>query len=191
MQEFVKWQGLHLVGFRYASNPASLHIDHITAVGPYARVIIGADRTVNLTEALHPRGWHPKAAPAKETQAKEAQAKDAQATTAATAEKAPPASSKSSMAMTIGLVRIANGTADYADFSMQPNFATGIQDLHGTIKGLSSDPSSRATVSLQGRVDRYAPVDISGVVNLLAATTYSDISMKFQGLQLTRMTPYS
>ena len=74
---------------------------------------------------------------------------------------------------------------------MQPSFATGIQDLHGTIKGLSSDPGSRATVNLQGRVDRYAPVDISGVVNLLAATTYSDISMKFRGLQLTRMTPYS
>jgi hypothetical protein len=95
------------------------------------------------------------------------------------------------MGMTIGLVRIANGTADYADFSMQPNFATGIQDLHGTIKGLSSDPSSRATVHLQGRVDRYAPVDISGVINLLAATTYSDIRMKFRGLQLTRMTPYA
>jgi hypothetical protein len=74
---------------------------------------------------------------------------------------------------------------------MQPNFATGIQDLHGTIEGLSSDPSSRANVSLKGKVDRYAPVDISGVVNLLSASTYSDISMNFRGLELTRMTPYS
>jgi hypothetical protein len=180
-QDFVKWQGLHLVGLRFASSPASLHIEHIVAVAPYARVIIGADRTVNLSEALHPRGAHPQVAPAK----------GAQAGTAAAAGKALPPSAKTSMAMTIGLVRIANGTADYADFSMQPNFATGIQNLHGTIKGLSSDPSSRATVNLQGRVDRYAPVDISGVVNLLAATTYSDISMKFRGLQLTRMTPYS
>jgi uncharacterized protein involved in outer membrane biogenesis len=180
-QDFVKWQGLHLVGFRYASNPASLHIEDIVAVAPYARVIIGADHTVNLSEALHPRGAHPQAAPAK----------GAQPATVAAAGKAPSASSKTSMAMTIGLVRVANGTADYADFSMEPNFATGIQDLHGTVKGLSSDPSSRATVDLEGRVDRYAPVDISGVVNLLAATTYSDISMKFRGLQLTRMTPYS
>lgn len=176
-QDFVKWQGLHLVGFRYVSNPASLHIEHIVAVAPYARVIIGADRTMNLSEALHPRGAHPQPAPAKG-----AQKPSAQATT--------PTAGKS-MAMTIGQVRIANGTADYADFSMQPNFATGIQDLHGTIKGLSSDPSSRATVDLKGRVDRYAPVDISGVVNLLAARTYSDINMKFRGLQLTRMTPYS
>jgi hypothetical protein len=190
-QDFVKWQGLHVVGFRYASNPASLHIAHIIAVAPYARVIIGADHTVNISEALHPRGAHPKATPAEDTQAKDAPAKDAQAATAAANGKSVSGSAKPSMAMTIGLVRIANGTADYADFSMQPNFATGIQDLHGTIKGLSFDPGSRATVDLQGRVDRYAPVNISGVVNLLAATTYSDITMKFRGLQLTRMTPYS
>jgi hypothetical protein len=179
-QDFIKWQGLHIVGFRYASTPASLHIDHITAVAPYARVIIGADHTVNVSEALHPRGAHPKAS-----------AKTARTQAASAGGKPPSRSASASMAMTIGLVRIADGTADYADFSMQPNFATGIQDLHGTIKGLSSDPSSRATLDLQGRVDRYAPVDISGVVNLLAATTYTDVTMKFRGLELTRMTPYS
>jgi Domain of Unknown Function (DUF748) len=177
-QDFIKWQRLHIAGVRYASSPASLRIDHITVVGPYARVIIGADHTVNVSEALHPRGTR-RAAPVKTAQ-----------TTAASGN--PPASPHAaSMAIAIGLVRVANGTADYADFSMQPNFATGIQDLHGTIKGLSSDPGSRATVDLQGRVDHYAPVDISGVVNLLAATAYTDIRMSFRGLELTRMTPYA
>ena len=46
-------------------------------------------------------------------------------------------------------------------------------------------------MDLQGRVDRYAPVDIGGVVNLFAATTYADIKMTFRGLELTRMTPYA
>ena len=185
-QDFIKWQRLHIAGVRYASSPASLRIDHITIVGPYARVIIGADHTVNVSEALHPRGYR-KAAPVKTAQAA------AQTTAQTTAEggKAPASPHAASMAMAIGLVRVANGTADYADFSMEPNFATGIQDLHGSIKGLSSDPGSRATVDLKGRVDRYAPVDISGVVNLLAATTYTDIRMSFRGLELTRMTPYA
>jgi uncharacterized protein involved in outer membrane biogenesis len=177
-QDFIKWQRLHIAGFRYASSPASLRIEHITVVAPYARVIIGADHTVNVSEALHPRRSH-NAAVVKTAQ------------TAAASGKPPASSHAASMAIAIGLVRIANGTTDYADFSMQPNFATGIQDLHGTIKGLSSDPGSRATVDLQGRVDRYAPVDISGVVNLLAATTYTDIKMSFRGLELTRMTPYA
>ena len=177
-QDFIKWQRLHVAGIRYASSPASLRIEHITVVAPYARVIIGADHTVNVSEALHPRRSQ-KAAALKTAQ------------TAPASAKPPPSAHAASMAIAIGLVRIANGTADYADFSMQPNFATGIQDLHGTIAGLSSDPGSRATVDLQGRVDRYAPVDISGVVNLLAATTYSDIKMSFRGLELTRMTPYA
>lgn len=178
-QDFIKWQSLHVAGLRYVSSPASLRIEHVTVVAPYARVIIGADHTVNVSEALHPRGAR-----------KVVSAQTAPAPATAAGGK-PGARSGSTMAIAIGLVRIANGTADYADFSMEPNFATGIQDLHGTIKGLSSNPGSRATVDLQGRVDRYAPVDISGVVNLLAATTYTDIRMSFRGLELTRMTPYA
>ncbi|MDE2263257.1 MAG: DUF748 domain-containing protein [Gammaproteobacteria bacterium] len=184
-QDFVKWQGLHVIGFRYVSGPASLQIKRVIVVAPYARVIIGADHTLNVSEALHPRGYHPKAAAAKTAP------KKAERASAPAAGGNPPARASASMPMSIGLVRIANGTADYADFSMQPNFATGIQDLHGTIQGLSADPSSRASVDLQGRVDRYAPVDINGVVNLLSASTYTDIRMKFRGLELTRMTPYS
>ncbi|MFI4886199.1 MAG: DUF748 domain-containing protein [Steroidobacterales bacterium] len=179
-QDFVKWQGLHIVGMRYDSSPASLQIKRIVVVAPYARVIIGTDHTFNVSEALHPRGFHPQAAPPKGRQE-----------SAPAAGAKPAAGSGASMPMSIGLVRIANGTADYSDFSMQPNFATGIEDLHGTIKGLSSDPSSRASVDLQGRVNQYAPVDIDGVVNLLAASTYTDITMKFKGLELTRMTPYA
>jgi hypothetical protein len=184
-QDFVKWQALHIAGFRYVSSPASLQVKRVAIVAPYARVIIGADHTFTVSEALHPRSFHPEAAAAKAGHAKAAQA----GTTAAAGN--APARSSPSMPMSIGLVRIANGTADYADFSMQPNFAAGIQDLRGTIKGLSSDPRSRATVDLRGRVDRYAPVDIKGVVNLLSATTYTDITMKFKGLELTQMTPYS
>jgi Domain of Unknown Function (DUF748) len=180
-QDFVKWEGLHVAGFRYVSSPASLHVERVIVVAPYARVIIGADHTFNVSEALHPRGFRAQAAAAGTAQKK----------AAATRGKPPATRSSPSMPMAIGLVRIANGTADYADLSMQPHFATGIEDLHGVIKGLSSDPSSRATVDLQGRVDRHAPVDIKGVVNLLSAATYTDITMKFSGLELTRMTPYS
>ncbi len=189
-QDFVKWQGLHIAGFRYVSSPASLQVKYIAVVAPYARVMIGADHTFNVSEALHPRGDRPKASHAKTATAGTAAANTPE-TSAPAGSEPPPSRSSASLSMAIGVVRIANGTADYADFSMQPNFATGIQDLHGTIKGLSSDPSSRAAVDLQGMVNRYAPVDIDGVVNLLAASTYTDIKMKFRGLELTGMTPYS
>lgn len=186
--DFVKWQDLSIAGIRYVSSPTSLEVKHITAVAPYARVIIGADGTFNVSEALHPRGYHPKNTPAKEVAAKDSQAKTAAAGSPPAAGAGPP---HALMPMSIGLVRIATGTADYADYSIQPNFATGIQNLHGTVEGLSSDPSSRATVDLKGKVDQYAPVDITGSVNLLSASTFTDIALKFRGLELTRMTPYA
>jgi hypothetical protein len=180
-RDFIKWQGLYIVGLRYASRPASLHIERIVAVAPYARVIIGPDRTLNVSEALHPRGARAAAAAGTGAQARTPPAGGRQAAR----------SGPASMPITIGLVRIANGTADYADFSMTPRFGTGIQDLHGSIKGLSSAAGSRARVDLEGKVNPNAPVDIAGVVNLLSASTYADVRMRFRGLELTQMTPYA
>lgn len=180
-RSFVKWQGLDIVGLRYVSSPASLHVERIVAVAPYARVIIGPHHTLNLSEALHPRGVRPGAAAASPEPAKPASA----------GRKSAARSGSASMPMTIGLLRIANGTADFADLSVKPHFATGIQDLHGTVKGLLSAPGSRAIIDLRGDVNRTAPVDITGVANLLSAASYADVRMKFRGLELTSMTPYA
>jgi hypothetical protein len=95
------------------------------------------------------------------------------------------------MAIAIDAINIQDGSANYADLWIQPHFAVGIQNLNGSILGLSSNPRSRAKVELKGKVDRYAPVHIWGETNPLAATTYSDIRMNFKGVELTGVTPYS
>ncbi len=180
-RDFVKWQGLHIVGLRYVSTPASLHIARIVAVAPYARVIIAPDRKLNISEALHARG----------ARAASAAADAGKGAAAAAGTKRPVRAAPPSMPVTIGVVRIASGTADFADFSIKPRFATGIQDLHGAIRGLSSAPGSRARLDLRGKVSRGGPVHIVGALNLLSASTYADVRMKFDGLELTRMTPYA
>ncbi len=40
-------------------------------------------------------------------------------------------------------------------------------------------------------MDRYAPVNIEGDINLLSASAYSDIRMSFKGVELSSVTPYS
>ena len=74
---------------------------------------------------------------------------------------------------------------------MEPTFSTAIYGLKGSVVGLSSDPASRATVSLDGTVDRYAPVSIKGKVNVLSAATYTDIAMSFSNIELPTFNPYS
>ncbi len=91
----------------------------------------------------------------------------------------------------IKTVQFIDGSANFADYSIEPSFATGILELNGTVTGLSSDPKSRAKVKLDGKVDKYAPVDINGEVNLLSATAFTDLSMNFRNMELTTFNPYS
>jgi hypothetical protein len=95
------------------------------------------------------------------------------------------------MPVSIGAVRIVNASAHFADYSIQPNYAVAIQGLNGSVAGLSSDPRSHAKLKLEGKVDRYAPVNIEGDINLLSATAYSDIKMSFKGVEMSSVTPYS
>ncbi len=85
----------------------------------------------------------------------------------------------------------AGGTMDFADFSVQPNFAAAIESLDGVITGMSSDPNSRATVKLDGNVGEYSPVLISGTTQPFAFDRHTDITMKFENISLPVFNPYS
>ncbi|HEY5759195.1 MAG TPA: DUF748 domain-containing protein, partial [Steroidobacter sp.] len=101
------------------------------------------------------------------------------------------ASSEPMFPVRIKTIQFVDGSANFADYSIEPSFATGILELNGTVTGLSSDPKSRAKVKLDGQVDKYAPVDINGEVNVLSATAFTDLSMNFRNMELTTFNPYS
>ena len=91
----------------------------------------------------------------------------------------------------IRTVQVIGGSANFADYSVQPSFATGIVGLSGQVTGLSSAPDSRAKVALTGRVDQHSPVDLSGEVNLLSADVYTKLALNFRNIELTSFNPYS
>jgi uncharacterized protein involved in outer membrane biogenesis len=170
-QDFVKWTRLKARGVDFRSDPQRLRVKELIATEPYARVIVGGDRTLNISHVLNPPGR-------------------AEAVAAAKGKPAPaPAGPVADIA--IDVVRIEKASANYTDLWIKPNFAVGLLDLNGTVKGLSSRSDSRATVDLHGMVDRYAPAVISGQINPLAATVYSDLSMTFRNMDMTTITPYS
>ncbi|HTV76961.1 MAG TPA: DUF748 domain-containing protein [Steroidobacteraceae bacterium] len=171
-KDFIKWDRLTVSGVRYQSDPAALSIRSVRAQAPYARVIIDANRHLNIAEALRPAGTAAEPEPP------------------ATAD-LPPAAHASAMPLSIGTVVISHGSANYADQWIQPNFAIGIQELNGSVDGLSSNPASRAKIDLKGSVDRYAPAHIWGETNLLSEAAYTDISMSYRGIDLVSVTPYS
>lgn len=171
-EDFIKWDMTRADGFSYDSRGGKLRIKSIKMRGPYARVIIAPDETINLTEVLTPANPPPVKEVSKE--AVGLQYREYEGT-----------------AVVIDSVTINDGSMNFADFWIQPNYAVSVQSLNGTIAGLSSDPASRAKLELEGKVDRYAPATIGGEVNLLSASLFTDIQMKFAGVEMTSVTPYS
>ncbi len=175
-EDFIKWQSLAFNGLLFDIAPNRLHISEIVAKSLYARVIIWPDGSVNVKEVLSPQ-------------------KDKGTEDAVFPVERPIHAVKSKaqgpMPIAIDLVRVENGSTNFADFSMKPNFFTGIHDINGTINGLSSDPPARAKVLLDGKVDKYAPVKIAGQINPLSPKAHVDMAMSFRNMELTPLTPYA
>ncbi|WP_432668586.1 DUF748 domain-containing protein [Pseudomonas umsongensis] len=168
-RDFLKWQQLVVEGLNYQHGD-SLSIDKINLLQPYARFMINDDRTTNIDDLLIPQ---PADAGAKPAAAK------------------PTASKDKPLGIHIGGIVINDGSANFADFSLTPNFATAIQQLNGSIGTIDSRQAKPASVDIKGKVDRYAPVTIKGAVNPFDPMASLDIATSFKRVELTTLTPYS
>ncbi|OLF52017.1 DUF748 domain-containing protein [Pseudomonas chlororaphis] len=167
-RDFVKWQQLVLEGLNYQHGD-SLTINKVNLLQPYARFMINDDRTTNIDDLLIPQP----AGNAPKTAAK------------------PAAGKEKPLGIHIGQVAINDGSANFADFSLTPNFATAIQQLNGQIGTIDSRQAKPAPVDIKGKVDRYAPVTIKGSVNPFDPMAALDIATSFKRVELTTLTPYS
>jgi uncharacterized protein involved in outer membrane biogenesis len=169
-RDFVRWQKLNLEGLNFQLGD-SLTIAQVNLEQPYARFIIADDRTTNINDLLVPQ--------------------PADSSTNAAASKTKAASNEKPMGIRIGEVNINNGSANFADFSLTPNFATAVQQLNGKIGTLDNRQNKPASVNINGKVDRYAPVTIKGALNPFDPLASLDIATSFKRVELTNLTPYS
>jgi hypothetical protein len=198
--DFITWKALQVTGLRYQLGPDALEIDQVRAIGAYGRVIIGANGSLNVSQVLRPAGSAPPTATAQAGATVQSPTAPKLANTAnsakasansMTSSAASTASAAPGMPIRIKRVEIRDGAADFTDHSVEPNFSAAILGLHGSIVGLSSDPASRAQVTLDGSVDRYAPVSIKGQLRAFSPASYTDIALSFHNMELTTFNPYS
>jgi hypothetical protein len=191
-ERFLAWNALAINGLSWQLEPGRLTIRDILADKPFVRVIIGQDKTLNLSHVVV-AAPDPEEKPKTEGGDTASAAADTTAatTTATPAKTAKTAKTEAPYPLRIDRIRMKDGSMLFADFTIKPQFATGIQSLNGDISGLSSDPASRAKVALSGRVDQYGKADINGTLNTLASDLYTDIGVKFSNIELTTLTPYS
>lgn len=172
-RDFVKWRQLTLENLSYRHGE-QLAIGRVELDQPYARFIVNENLSTNVSELLIAQG---KPQPAQTPQKNTAQPAEKPAR--------PP------LGIHIGAVAIRDGSANFADFSLNPNFAAAVQQLNGRIGSLDNRQPKPATVDIKGKVDRYAPVSIKGSLNPFDPLESLDIATRFQRVELTTLTPYS
>jgi hypothetical protein len=221
--DLVRWSALALpsvtVDWR-TGRPADSLIDigAVAFVDFYARVILGADGRLNVSDIVVDRdaataGRSLTAAPRKPAtrSAAGASTADARGPTAEQLERevatgpvnAPRAGARTREAtlpgrddtprptVRVGTVRIASGNVNFTDLFIRPNYTANLTQLVGSIDALASDRTEPSDVLVTGRVDDDTPLEITGKVAPLSATRYLDLRAVARGFDLPKLSPYS
>lgn len=164
---FLAWHSLSTQDLAFSLTPDELTIKQLRLVRPGTKIRVFKDRSVNLGKILKPRAAEP-AAPAAET-----------------------AAAQDSFPIAIERIRIERGDVDFSDLSLVLPFAARITNLGGSIGGISSKPTSRATIKLEGRVDEYGSVQVDGGLSPFAPKRYTDIRTRFRNIEMSPLSPYT
>lgn len=160
----IKWSALDLAGFKYRSEPAALNVKTITIKNLFSRIEREPDGRLNFSSLLvKNRGKPAKAgAPAAELPA-----------------------------LKIDRVVLNKAALEFFDLNIKPSYNAVIDDISGTINGLSSDQNSLAGVKISGRVNQHSPMNISGRINPFRKPFYINLNLDFHDIDLSQASPYT
>ena len=165
--DLLNWKSVRATGMKvdYAGNsPVVLRVADIVVDGAYSRIVVSPQGRLNVQQLRYATVEEPEAAAPSPPRARDVR---------------------------IDRIRFADSRLDFTDHYIRPNYSADVRELHGFVRGLSSDPKSRAVVELDGRWDNSSPVVIAGTVNALAGDLFLDVGAKGQDIELTKLSAYS
>jgi hypothetical protein len=165
---------LRLEGVKATTEPPALEVREIVIVDPVVRLRLDEEGNVNVLAALR--------SPMGEGTADSLLAPEVPAA-------APAGGPRPEVR--VGQVTVSGGRMGLQDRSVAPAFATELREFGGTIKGLSSAQLARADVALAGRLDGVSPLTVTGQINPLSEEVYTNLEVRFGGVDLTAFTPYT
>ena len=175
--DFLKWKSLYFGGIDFRLEPLAINIGEIALTDYFSRLILNKEGKLNVAEIVKkPEG---------EAAAKKDEAK---VDTKVAAKDATPAKP---IPIKIGKITLQNGTVNFSDLFVKPNYTVNLSKLGGRVTNLSSAADTVADMELRGKYANSAPVQILGKLNPLAAKSYLDIKADITGVDLVGFSPYS
>jgi hypothetical protein len=169
------WERLHLDKIAFSAAKKTLEISEIRFDQPYGDILIADDGSVNLGRVKKEQGSEPGA---------EDDTKDA-------TEEPLKVDRESALDITIGRVVIAKASADFADQSLPLPFVAKIADLNGDITTIATGSREPSTVELEGKVDEFGFVRVTGTVTPLEPKLDTDLHVAFQNVEMPKFSAYT
>lgn len=91
----------------------------------------------------------------------------------------------------IKAIKVNQGRMYFSDASMKPGFKTNINQLKGSLLGVSNVPGQYATIALDGAVDKSGSLRARGQAAFEDPRRNSDVSLSFKNLPLNSINPYA
>ena len=173
------WSRFHMEKIAYSTAKKTLEISEIRLDKPYGDILIAADGSVNLGRVSKVEGGEPADESETETAPQESNAESAEDT------------QKSELAVTIGRVVIVNASADFQDQSLPLPFLAKIAELNGDITTIATSSREPSTVELEGKVDEFGFVRVTGTVTPLDPKLDTDIHVAFQNVEMPKFSAYT
>ncbi len=101
----------------------------------------------------------------------------------------PPATNAS--IVNISRVTLKDGFVRFSDYTLSPTYSVKLAAISGEIKGFSTTADSTTQIKLSAKIDKHAPLSISGKAKPFAKDLFIDIKCKLSDFELSSVTPYS
>ncbi|HVR54286.1 MAG TPA: DUF748 domain-containing protein, partial [Pseudorhodoferax sp.] len=178
-RDLLSWNTLRLGGLALNMAPGAalaLTVQNTSLSDFYARVIVDETGRINLQDLAKPGPSEPPAGTA----------------TAA----APAASAGPTPNIRFGPIQLHGGRVQFSDRFVKPNYTANLSELEGGLSafdsaGAAGAQPAMADLSLRGRVEGTASLQIDGKLNPLAKPLALDIRAKVRDLELPPLSPYS
>ena len=171
-KRFVQWKSLELDAVEASNAPNRLAIRAVTIEEPRLRVALSEHHELNLRNGIKTQSPQPVSIDLTDL--------------------AIPSTPKNTLpSFSVGVVRIKDAAVDYADQTIEPGFAADIEDLDGTLTGLTSREDTRSSLSMNGHLNINSPVRLFGSLNPLSVEDYADMNLEFKGFNLTSLQNYA
>jgi hypothetical protein len=187
-EDLIKWDSVHISDINAGLNPSEVSVKQMAVSGFYVRAIIETNRTINVLLALH-------ISPTNTTETATNRSSDSEkAKKLLAGDRVISTNALAQLPLktfSVGSIVITNSSANFTDRSLTPNVNMAIQQISGTISGISSEELQHADVSLHAKVDNVGPVDITGTINPFSKGQTNEIKIAVNNVDLTPLSSYS